>query len=143
MAAVNRLDFGDRRPPILAAADSLYTVLVLDRALGLIPINADVRVYVVNNDSLMITVGGLDDTFLLGQHTEKAADSQLAPEYYTASALRLRREIEDTVRGDLPRCGNGHPWFSFIVWLQPAVWAAKFDHHSHGVTTLNDDKDFA
>lgn len=140
---MNRLTFGEERPPIKAAAQSLYTVLDLNRALGVIPIDVDVRVYVVNNDSLMITLGGLDDHFLLGQHTEKATDPQLDPQHYTAPALRLRREIEDTVRAALPRCDHGQPRFAFIVWLQPAVWAAKFDHHIHGVTTLNDDKDFA
>ncbi|WP_206793976.1 hypothetical protein [Amycolatopsis sp. MtRt-6] len=129
------LDYGDDPPPILPVAEGIYTVLDLHRAFGTIPIHANVRVYIAGTN-LMVALGGLDDGYLLGEHADKAPQRQLGAEYYTSAALQLRRHIEDAVMAELPRRGDGQPWFPFMVWLQPEHWAAQYGYHDHGVTVL-------
>lgn len=131
------LDYEDARPPIVAAAHGLYEQLTIHRAFGTIPIEASLRVYVVNDDSLLIGIGDLDDQTLFGEHADRAAERFIPLECFTATGLRLRRDIERIADLELPYDPDGKPEFGFVVWLQSEHWTQQVAAHAHGVTILH------
>lgn len=127
---------GEHRPDIRPVAEALYTLLELHRLLELIPAHAVLRVYAIEDERIMVAVAGLADRFILGEHAHLAERKLIEAHHYTAQALRLRREIEEAVRDQLPRQATGAPWFEFTVWLQTHPWAQRSSQHPAGVTVL-------
>jgi hypothetical protein len=117
----------EQQPPDRRAfAETVCTVLALERVLGTLPTETVIRAYVViDDDRIMIAIGGLSDLFLLGPHRDLAEQAVIESHYFTGPALRLRREIERVIAAQLPYRASGEPWFRVIVWMQPEPWWRK------------------
>lgn len=127
--------FGGGRPELRTVAETVHQVLTLERSAGLLPEHSELRVFAINDEHLIVAVGGLDTEFLLAD-TSALADGPIPAHHYHLRALRLWRAVEDIVRTQVPRTSHGHPWFDALVWMQPEPAWGTVAKHPEGVIVV-------
>jgi hypothetical protein len=133
------LVYGEQPPPILPVAHSVLDALLFHRAFGTVPDHVAVRVYIVEDEGLMVALGGLGNEFILGPRArELAGHRDVLSEFLTEKALTFRRAVWELIRPLFPVRSDGEPFFGPVVWLQTEPFAQlSATHHDQGVIILN------
>lgn len=107
-------------PDLRDTAKTALTALQDARARGLLPAETLITVCGVEPDTLVVSVGGLTDQFVM-----RGIVGRDVTDNYTRHALRVHDDIVAVLRERLPRKESGELWHAFRVrLLAEAVWRA-------------------